>query len=165
MLRVQRGIELGHCFKLGTRYTERTNITFNDADGQEKPMVMGSYGIGVGRLMAAIVEEHHDDYGIVWPASVAPYAVHMVVLAKEGEVFEKAQSLYKSLSAAGIDVLYDDRPDLSAGVKFNDADLIGCPLRITVSKRSLKNGGVEVKRRNERDREIISFDDIYDFCH
>jgi prolyl-tRNA synthetase len=159
-LRVRRGIELGHCFKLGTRYTARTNITFNDADGQEKPMVMGSYGIGVGRLMAAIVEQHHDDYGIIWPDSVAPYAVHMVVLAKEGEVFAQAQSLYNRLTNAGIDVLYDDRPDLSAGVKFNDADLIGCPLRVTVSKRSIKNGGVEVKRRSERARQIIPLEEI-----
>ena len=91
VLRVQRGIELGHCFKLGTRYTGRTNITFNDADGQEKPMVMGSYGIGVGRLMAAIVETHHDDHGIIWPANVAPYAVHMVVLAKEGDNIQNGQ--------------------------------------------------------------------------
>jgi len=159
-LHTRRGIELGHCFKLGTRYTERNNITFNDADGTEKPFVMGSYGIGVGRLMAAIVEEHHDELGIVWPESVAPFQVHLISLAQEGEVFAQAEALYNRLHHAGIEVLYDDRPDLSAGVKFNDADLIGCPLRVTVSNRSLQNGGVEVKRRSERERTVISADDL-----
>jgi prolyl-tRNA synthetase len=157
-LRVKRGIELGHCFKLGTRYTKRTHITYQDADGQEKPMVMGSYGIGVGRLMSAIVEEHHDEYGILWPASVAPYTVHLVSLASEGVVAERAETLYQRLTEAGVGVLYDDRPDLSAGVKFNDADLIGCPLRLTMSRRSLENGGVEVKLRNSDEREVIPLD-------
>lgn len=160
VLHTRRGIELGHCFKLGTRYTERNNITFNDADGTERPFVMGSYGIGVGRLMAAVVEEHHDEYGIAWPPSVAPFRVHLVSLAQQGEVFEQAEALYERLLAASIEALYDDRPDLSAGVKFNDADLIGCPLRITVSSRSLQNGGVEVKRRSERGRTVISLDKI-----
>ncbi len=159
-LRTRRGIELGHCFKLGTRYTERNNITFNDADGTEKPFVMGSYGIGVGRLIAAVVEEHHDEYGIVWPESVAPFRVHLVSLAQEGEVFAQAEALYERLLAAGVEVLYDDRSDLSAGVKFNDADLIGCPLRITVSSRSLQNGGVEVKWRSERERAVVALDEI-----
>jgi prolyl-tRNA synthetase len=157
-LHVKRGIELGHCFKLGTRYTERTHITYQDANGQEKPMVMGSYGIGVGRLMSAIVEEHHDEYGILWPASVAPYTVHLVSLASEGVVAERAETLYQRLTEAGVGVLYDDRPDLSAGVKFNDADLIGCPLRLTMSRRSLENGGVEVKLRNSDEREVIPLD-------
>ena len=159
-LRVKRGIELGHCFKLGTRYTERTHITYQDANGQEKPMVMGSYGIGVGRLMSAIVEEHHDEYGILWPASVAPYTVHLVSLASEGIVAERAEMLYQRLTEAGVGVLYDDRPDLSAGVKFNDADLIGCPLRLTMSRRSLKKGGVEVKPRNSGEREVIPLDGV-----
>ncbi len=159
-LRVQRGIELGHCFKLGTRYTERNNIMFNDVDGVEKPFVMGSYGIGVGRLIAAVIEAHHDEYGIVWPESVAPFAVHLLALGKTGQVAEQAEALYERLTAAGIETLYDDRPDLSAGVKFNDADLIGCPLRITVSKRSLNKGGIEVKRRSERERTIVPLEQI-----
>ncbi len=164
VLRVQRGIELGHCFKLGTRYTERTHIHFNDTDGQEKPFVLASYGIGVGRLMAAIVEMHHDEQGIVWPNSVAPFAVHLVVLAKEGDVYEQAETLYRRLSETGVEVLYDDRPDLSAGVKFNDADLIGCPLRVTVSSRSLKGGGVEVKWRNATERQIVPVDALQAAC-
>jgi prolyl-tRNA synthetase len=147
-LRIRRCIELGHCFKLGTRYTERTHITYHNANGQERPLVMGSYGIGVGRLMAAVVEEHHDAYGMVWPLSVAPFAVHMVALSREGDVLARAEALYQALAISGIQVLYDDRPDPSAGVKFNDADLIGCPLRLTVSGRSLQRGGVEVKRRD-----------------
>ena len=125
-------------------------------------MIMGSYGIGVGRLMAAVVQAHHDEYGILWPAGIAPYAVHLVVLAKEGEVFEQAESLYETLLKSGVEVLYDDRGDLSAGVKFNDADLIGCPLRLTVSKRSLKKGGVEVKRRAAKDREIVPLEELHD---
>ena len=159
-LRVERGIELGHCFKLGTRYTERANITYLDADGVEHPIVMGSYGIGVGRLMAAIVEAHHDEYGIRWPASVAPYQVHIVSLVRDKDGIAQADALYERLRAAGIEVLYDDRIGPSAGVKFNDADLIGCPLRLTVSRRSLKNGGVEVKWRAGQDREVIPVDGI-----
>lgn len=160
ILHARRGIELGHCFKLGTRYTERAGITFNDADGSEKPFVMGSYGIGIGRLMAAIVEAHHDEWGIVWPDGVAPFQLHLISLAQEGEVFEQAEALYRRLCNAGVEVLYDDRPDLSAGVKFNDADLIGCPLRVTVSSRSLQKGGVEVKRRSEQERTVIGVEEL-----
>jgi prolyl-tRNA synthetase len=159
-LRIQRGIELGHCFQLGARYTERTAITYLDADGEEHPIVMGSYGIGVGRLMAAVVEEHHDEHGICWPASVAPFLVHIVALARDGEGMAQANALYEQLWAAGIDALYDDRIGPSAGVKFNDADLIGCPLRLTVSRRSLKSGGVEAKWRTGQEREVIAMEDV-----
>jgi prolyl-tRNA synthetase len=159
-LRVERGIELGHCFKLGSRYTAARGITYLDADGAEHPIVMGSYGIGVDRLVAAIVEEHHDEYGICWPASVAPYLIHLVSLAREGEEWEQAETLYAMLGADGIDVLYDDRAGPSAGVKFNDADLIGCPLRLTVSRRSLSKGGVEAKWRDEDERVVIRADAV-----
>jgi prolyl-tRNA synthetase len=148
-LHVERGIELGHCFKLGSRYTAARGITYLDADGAEHPIVMGSYGIGVDRLIAAIVEAHHDEYGIRWPASVAPYLVHLVSLAREGEEKERAEALYAAIGKEKIDVLYDDRAGPSAGVKFNDADLVGCPLRLTVSRRSLSKGGVEAKWRDE----------------
>jgi prolyl-tRNA synthetase len=159
-LRVERGIELGHCFKLGTRYTAPQGITYLDADGAECPIVMGSYGVGVDRLIAAVVEEHHDEYGIRWPASVSPYLVHLVSLAREGEERDQAEALYAGLRTDGIDVLYDDRIGPSAGVKFNDADLIGCPLRLTVSRRSLSNGGVEAKWRDEGERVVIPMDTV-----
>ena len=159
-LQVQRAIELGHCFQLGTRYTERAGITYLDAEGKEHPIVMGSYGIGVGRLMAAVVEAHHDEYGIRWPASVAPFLVHIVALVRDDEGIAQANALYDQLREAGIDALYDDRVGPSAGVKFNDADLIGCPLRLTVSRRSLKNGGVEAKWRAAKEREVIAMDAV-----
>ena len=116
---------------------------------------MGSYGIGVGRLMAAVVEQHHDEHGIIWPQSVAPFDVHVVSLAKQAgdEVGQQAEALYQQLQAAGLEVLFDDRRE-SPGVKFADADLIGVPWRVTVSARSLQNGGVEVKQRCQADREI-----------
>ncbi len=159
----ERGIELGHCFKLGTRYTEPQGITYLDAEGTERPIVMGSYGIGVDRLIAAIVEEHHDEHGIRWPASVSPYLVHVVSLAREGEEWDQAEALYRELGAAAIDVLYDDRVGPSAGVKFNDADLIGCPLRLTVSRRSLSKGGVEAKWRDEDERVVIPIDTVGEY--
>ncbi|MBN1641574.1 MAG: proline--tRNA ligase [Anaerolineae bacterium] len=159
-LQVDRGIELGHCFKLGTRYTGPAWIHYLDADGVEHPIVMGSYGIGVGRLIAAVVEEHHDEHGICWPASVAPYQVHIVSLVRdEGEQAE-ADALYERASSAGLETLYDDRVGPSAGVKFNDADLIGCPLRLTVSRRSLSQGGVEAKWRDQDERDVIPLDAV-----
>jgi prolyl-tRNA synthetase len=162
-LQIRRGIELGHCFQLGARYTGREGIAYLDADGEEHPIVMGSYGIGVGRLMAAIVEAHHDEYGICWPASVAPFPVHIVALVRDEEGMAQADALYEQLWAAGIDALYDDRIGPSAGVKFNDADLIGCPLRLTVSRRSLKNGGVEAKWRTGQEREVIATKDVQSY--
>lgn len=156
-LHIEGAIELGHCFKLGTRYSKPVNATYLDANGQEQLVIMGSYGIGLDRLLAAIIEAHHDDYGIIWPPEVAPYPVHLVALKKDGETAEAAENLYTALQAAGIEVLYDDR-DLSPGVMFADADLMGVPLRLTVSERSLKNGGVEVKWRHEKERTIIPLD-------
>ncbi len=156
-LRTSRGVEIGNIFKLGTRYTEAMGATYLDKDGKEKPVVMGSYGIGVGRLLACVVEEHNDDYGIIWPITIAPYQVHLVNLSKKSSA---AEDLYRDLNAAGVEVLFDDR-DESAGVKFNDADLIGLPLRITVGDRGLKQGGVELKLRRSKGRgELISLDEI-----
>ena len=151
-----RGVEIGNIFKLGTRYTDALGASYLGQDGKPKSVVMGSYGIGVGRLFACIAEEHNDDHGLIFPISVAPYQVHLIAL-KKGE--EKADELYAQLQAAGFDVLYDDRND-SPGVKFNDADLLGMPIRITVSKRSIENGGVEFKLRHESDREVVSFEDL-----
>jgi prolyl-tRNA synthetase len=158
-LRVRRGLELGHCFKLGTRYTAPANVTYLDPNGQEQHIVMGSYGIGLGRLLAAIVETHYDEHGILWPVAVAPYEIHLVSLVRDKEQTAKADTLYEALEKAGFQVLYDDRADLSAGVKFNDADLIGCPLRMTFSSRNLKQGSVEAKLRTSAEREMVPIDE------
>jgi len=138
---------VGNIFQLGTRYTEAMGCTFLDAEGKARLVIMGSYGIGVGRLLACVAEEHRDERGLALPVSVAPYHVHLVSLArKEGPAQEVADRIYRDLAAAGVEVLYDDRPE-NAGVKFNDADLIGLPLRLTVGDRSLQKGVVEVKGR------------------
>ncbi|HEX4323347.1 MAG TPA: proline--tRNA ligase [Gaiellaceae bacterium] len=142
-LRVQTAIEVGHIFKLGTFHSKAFGATFLDEDGQEKPLVMGSYGIGLARTMAAIVEQCHDENGIVWPRAVAPYDAHVVVLPGAEEIAERAA---EALSAAGLEVLLDDR-DQRAGEKFADADLIGCPIRVTAGRKSLEDGKVDVRNR------------------
>lgn len=146
----KNAIELGHVFKLGTVYSKSMGANFTDVDGQAKPMEMGCYGIGISRLVAAIVEASHDEKGIIWPKNVAPFLVHMISLGAEKEVTKEAEKVYKDLIDANVEVLYDDR-DESAGKKFADADLIGIPLRLVVSKRSLENGGVEWKERGDKD--------------
>lgn len=155
-LKAVRGVEVGNIFKLGTRYTSSMNATYASKDQEMLPVIMGSYGIGVGRLLACIAEEYNDDNGLSLPIVVAPYHVHLVGLRGADDEVEQ---LYTQLQSAGIEVLYDDR-DERPGVKFNDADLIGIPIRLTVSKRSLGNGGVEYKLRHEDDRDIVSLDDI-----
>jgi prolyl-tRNA synthetase len=154
-MRAQRGVEVGNIFQLGSRYSDSLGCTFLDRDGQRKPALMGSYGIGVGRLLACIVQEHHDEYGPIWPISVAPYQVYLVDL-KGGQGV--AEGLYRDLLQAGVEVLYDDRNE-SPGVRFSDADLIGAPIRVTVSKRSLERGGVEIKRRSERERFVVPLEE------
>lgn len=154
-LEASRGVEVGNIFKLGSRYTEALGATFLDENGEAQPIIMGSYGIGVGRLLACVAEEHHDDFGLIWPVSIAPYPVHLVVLSsKDGSSELAAEALYQELVDAGLELLYDDR-DERAGVKFNDADLIGLPLRVTVSSRSLEKGGFEFKRRDRDERWIV----------
>jgi len=153
-----RGVEVANIFKLGSRYSEAMGCYYLDQDGRTKPVIMGSYGIGSGRLLACIAEEHHDQKGLIWPITVAPYQVHLVELkGKNGtsETHILAEHLYADLQTSGIEVLYDDR-DESPGIKFNDADLIGLPLRVTVSERSIKQGGVELKRRDQQEKNIIS---------
>ena len=142
-LHVQTAIEVGHIFKLGTFHSKAFGATFLDEDGQEKPLLMGSYGIGLARTMAAVVEQSHDENGIVWPQSVAPYDAHVVVLPGAEEIAERAA---EALSAAGLEVLLDDR-DQRAGEKFADADLIGCPIRVTAGRKSLEDGKVDVRNR------------------
>lgn len=148
-----RGIEVGNIFKLGTKYSEGLGATVLDEAGRPRPLVMGSYGIGTGRLLACVIEEYHDEQGIIWPMSVAPFQVHILVLsgkAPKGEL-EAAERIYRELEAAGVEVLLDDR-DERAGVKFNDADLIGIPIRVTVGARGLEKGVVEVKWREQEER-------------
>jgi prolyl-tRNA synthetase len=142
-LQFETAIEVGHIFKLDTRYSAPLDATFVDEDGQEKPLIMGSYGIGLARTLAAIVEQRYDENGIIWPASIAPYDVHVVVVKGAEEVGEQAAA---ALDAAGLDVLLDDR-DQRPGEKFADADLIGIPIRITAGKKSLEDGAVDVKDR------------------
>ena len=147
-VRLSNGIEVGNIFKLGTDFTVPLGATFLGEDGRKHPIVMGSYGIGLGRNVACIVEAHHDDKGIVWPAEVAPYQAHLVSIggAREAKVTEVAERLHQVAFDAGREILYDDR-DESPGVKFTDAELLGMPTILTVSPRSLGNGGVEVKDR------------------
>jgi prolyl-tRNA synthetase len=151
-MRAERGVEVGNIFKLGTRYSEALGASFLDRDGERKPVVMGSYGIGVGRLLACIAEEHHDEDGLVWPISVAPYHVHIVAA---GEV---ADGLYEKLGSAGVEVLYDDRRE-NLGMKFKDADLIGIPIRLTLTSRSLEKGGVEIKARRDTESYVVSVEE------
>ena len=145
-----RGIEAGHIFVLGTKYSAPMSAQFIDEKQQQKPLVMGCYGIGVSRLVATTVEQHHDDNGIRWPMSVAPYHVHVVTLGKEADVAQTARSIHDALEAAGLEVLWDDR-DERPGVKFKDADLIGVPLRVTVGSKGLATGNVELKDRADAD--------------
>ncbi len=153
-LRILRGIELARIIKLGADYSERMGATFLDSKGRPQPLVMGRYGVELGRLMSAVVEQHHDERGIVWPPSIAPYQVHLISLGGQPEIVETAESVYDGLASSGLQVLYDDREE-SAGVKFNDADLIGIPLRVTVGSRGLAAGGVEVKQRPLLEGEIV----------
>lgn len=161
-IKAQRAIEAGHCFKLGTRYSKAVNATYLDENGESQFIFMGSYGIGLDRLMAIIVELHHDKDGIIWPDSIAPYNIHLLHIGKDEAAIETAVGLYNDLQKAGFSVLYDDR-DLSAGVKFKDADLIGIPWRITIGKRALAQGGVEVKRRDQADRQVVPLDELIPF--
>ena len=158
-LHAVRGSELGHIFKLGARYSEALGATFLDAEGVAHPMLMGCYGIGIGRIMATLVEQSHDEKGIIWPFSIAPYHVALLGLdLDKPEPGTAAEQLYAELAAAGVEVLYDDRAE-SAGVKFNDADLVGLPIRAVVSRRSLKNGGIELKLRSQKESRIVAMSD------
>jgi prolyl-tRNA synthetase len=155
-LRETRGVEVGNIFKLGTKYTEALGANFLDKNGKSHPVIMGSYGIGSGRLLACIAEEHHDEQGLIWPITAAPYHVHLVGLKG---VESEADKIYEDLNNAGFEVLYDDRKE-TPGVKFNDADLIGIPIRVTVGARSLENGLVELKIRREDERKQIPLESL-----
>ncbi|MBI1744596.1 proline--tRNA ligase [Candidatus Acetothermia bacterium] len=157
ILKIKRAIELGHTFKLGTRYSSAMRAMYLDTSGQEQPIVMGCYGIGVGRLMAAIIEAHHDAKGIVWPGGVAPFEATVLVLNSEDSAQrELGEQVYQALRQAQMEVLFDDRPE-SAGVKFKDADLIGIPLQIVIGPRGLKNKTAELQRRRDGSKREVSY--------
>ena len=161
VLEATKGVEVGHIFKLGTFFSETLGALFLSQEGQQYPIIMGCYGIGVGRLLAAIIEQNHDDRGIVFPTSIAPYLVHLVGLNLSSEnVLDIANKLYKLLWSENIETLFDDRPDAAAGVKLNDAALLGLPLRVIVSPRNLDNGVIEIKSRHESESHLISIDSL-----
>jgi prolyl-tRNA synthetase len=154
------GIEVGHVFKLGTRYSKKMNAVYLDDKSQLHPMVMGCYGIGVNRILAAAVENHHDDGGILWPKEIAPYQVQIVSLDhKKLEIVETAHNVYDALVKAGLEVLWDDR-EAAPGVKFADADLIGIPVRITIGKRTLEAKTVDIRTRKNKDQKSVSLEQV-----
>lgn len=154
-----KAIEAGNIFKLGTRFSDAFGLSFSDKNGKSRPVVMGCYGIGNTRLMGTIVEALADNNGMVWPIAVAPYSIHFITIGADKEVMSAADKLYKDLGGKSIEVLYDERDD-SPGVKLKDADLIGIPLRLIVSKRSLEQDGVEWKERVEKDSKIVKFSNL-----
>lgn len=160
-----KGVEVGNIFDLGTKYTDAFKFDFTDENGEKKRVLMGCYGIGTSRLVGAIVETHHDDKGMTWPVSVAPYHVHLVALkSKDADVQTRinstAQEIYDGLWAQGIEVLWDDRADLSPGEKFADADLIGLPLRLVVSEKTLKEDSIEWKGRSDAEAKLVKIADV-----
>ncbi len=160
-LTIARGVEVGHIFKLGTKYSQSMGATFIDENGEDKPLVMGCYGIGINRTMAAIIEQHHDDNGITWPLAIAPYHVIVVpVVTKDEEQMRIAEKLYLELKKLGVEALMDDRNE-RVGVKFKDSDLIGIPMRITVGKK-ISEGKVEFKLRTNSENEVISIEEVID---
>lgn len=160
-MKESKGIEVGNIFQLGLHYSSKMKATFMDSDGQEKFYYMGCYGIGVDRTMATVVEKNSDDRGIIWPESIAPYRIHLVELnSKDIKIHEKAIALYDELVAAGVDILYDDREEVTAGEKFTDADLIGCPWRVIVSERSLQSESAEIKSRKTGESELVKLVDV-----
>jgi prolyl-tRNA synthetase len=160
----KRAVEVGNIFSLGTKFSEPFDLKYKDENGEEKLVIMGSYGIGLGRLMGTVVEVLSDDKGIVWPEAIAPFTIHLLALSDDEVVLKEANKVYESLEKAGIEVLFDDRAGLSAGEKFSDADLLGMPYRAVVSARSIKEGGIELKKRTEEKGQIVSLDELIKIC-
>src|SRR3989338_8863526 len=152
----EKSIEVGNIFKYGVKYSEKIGLFFTDEAGNKHPVISGAYGIGVSRLMATIVEIHNDEKGIIWPENIAPYKVHLISLDQN----EEAERIYNDLEKKSIEVLYDDREDKTAGEKFADADLIGCPIRIVVSKKTLEKESVEIEKRNKKEPKLVKLSDL-----
>jgi len=169
----KNSIEVGHTFRLGTKYSKAFNFYFRDKKGKERSVVMGCYGIGAGRLMATIVEINHDDKGIIWPEEVAPFSVHLIQIENSKKVKQVSEKLYKGLSflsgsasggqKTGVEVLYDDRVDRTPGEKFAEADLIGIPYRIVISERTIKNNSVEIKERKKEKVKLVKISRLSQF--
>ncbi len=155
-------VEVGNIFSLGTKFSEPFDLKYKDENGEDKLVVMGSYGIGLGRLMGTVVEVLSDEKGIVWPASIAPFAVHLLVLGNDEVVTNTANEIYKKMTEQNIEVLFDDRTGVTAGEKFADADLIGLPMRVVVSSRSIENGGFEFKKRTEKEGKIVNEAELFE---
>ncbi len=165
-LRITKAIEVGHIFKLGTKYSESMKANFLDEEGKEHPLIMGSYGIGVERIIACFIEQHHDEYGIKWEKSITPYDVHLIcVNANSEEVVKVSEEFYQQLQQEKISVLYDDRKNVSPGFKFKDADLLGIPLQIIVGEKNLKDGKIEIKNRQTGKRELINKNEVFNFVN
>ncbi|RQD73876.1 MAG: proline--tRNA ligase, partial [Halanaerobium sp. MSAO_Bac5] len=158
-LNIKAGIEVGHIFKLGTKYSENMGASYLDENGRTQPIVMGSYGIGITRLVAAAIEQNNDQYGIIWPKAIAPYQIIILALGNDEAVAEKSEAIYQELKAEGWEVLLDDRKE-RAGVKFNDSELIGIPLRLTIGSRSLENGEVEAMIRENNQKLKLNLADL-----
>ena len=159
-MELSRGIEVGHIFILGDKYSESMGCIFLDDKGKSHPMSMGCYGLGIGRTVAAAIEQNHDEDGIIWPRPLAPFEVLLIALnPQDAEVMEAAEKLYQELSGRGVEVFFDDRRE-RPGVKFKDADLIGLPLRVVVGKKGLAEGKIEVSRRVDREKHLIDRDDV-----
>lgn len=155
----EHAIEVGNIFRFGTVYSEKMNLAFTDTDGSRKHAYLGSYGIGMTRLMGVLVEQFHDDKGIIWPENVAPYQVHLIgIMNQEAGIKEKAEKIYNKLQDAGIEVLFDDREDVSAGEKFSDADLIGMPVRLVVSQKT--GDKIELKKRKEDQTQLLTIEEV-----
>lgn len=152
----KKAVEVGNIFTLGTRFSDALDFSYTDEKGEKQKVFMGSYGIGPARLMGTIVETLSDDKGIIWPASIAPFQIHLLLLGTNEDTKKKAEALYKDLQKENIEVLFDDREGVAPGEKFADADLLGMPVRVVVSDRSLEKGGIEIKNRSEKDSQIIS---------
>ena len=164
-IEIKNCIENGHIFKLDTIYSQKMKAYFTDKNGKQKPIFMGWYGIGLGRMMASIVEVSHDEFGIIWPASLAPFMVHLLTINSQNSKVDKkikkeAEKLYSDLFMAGIEVLYDDRDDKSPGEKFSEADLIGIPWRLVISEKTLMVGCVEIKRRNKKEVQLVKLSEV-----
>ena len=155
-------IELGHIFNLGTKYSEIIGAEYLDKKGKKHPVVMGCYGIGPTRLMAAVVEIHNDEKGIIWPEEIAPFQIHLIQIERTKKISKTAEKIYQDLSKAGIKVLYDDR-EKSPGEKFADSDLIGIPLRLVVSERTIKRNSVEIKKRGESKIKLVKIKNLLQF--
>ena len=161
-IKITKAIEVGHIFKLGTKYSEALGAKFLDADGKENPIIMGSYGIGVERTTAAYIEQNNDEKGIIWKGEIAPFSVIIISLNQNNEDIKTlSENFYKEFLNKGMEVLFDDRAEVRPGVKFNDADLIGIPVQLIIGEKNLKEGNVEIKIRKSGERLIVKKEDAF----